>query len=586
MSMKKSISPRGFRGEPALSVLLRSFAEAVELFSGALSAARASARRQLRGFGSWLVALVEQNVLVLAALSVGFVAAFISYHVIIVTSASLSQLEKFMVLGLFLAELVFANNRIGYVYSVSRAVEFGSAWDQYLTKGSYSSVACLIPVCDEPIGVVSETVASVAAMRYKNKKIYILDDSRNPDNMARLDDLGEEFGVTLIRRRGHRHFKAGNINNALPAIDAEYIAVFDADQRPSLDFLGDLVPLLDAEPKLALVQTRQEYENTESRIAHAAALQNGMFYEHICEAKSVDGAMFCCGTNFVMRLEALRDVGGFDHASITEDFATSMKLHARGWKTRYNDKLYATGLGPETLGEYLKQHLRWATGTFQVLRPAAKLFFTNPRALSAKQWYDYWLSFSYYLSGPANLYLLLLPSAYILLGIGLIKEKGPIYLAFFLAAFAFSWGFFMFSLIKRGYPARELIVIGARLETCKFAIYSQALVTGLLGLRTSFKVTNKSSQGQLGWFSLWIPLAFFSLNAGATVVGLYRLGVGFDMYLAINTGWAALNTWLLSAVVQYNAGSRFETISYFTRLKTGSLDTPRIAAAVKPKASS
>lgn len=530
--------------------------------------------QQLVSLVTNLFARFERYVLMLATLSILFVVTFLSYHALIISYPNYEPIEKVMALGLLVCEIFFAVNGIGYIFWITRSKKYKSFNDQYLTKQSSSSVACLLPVCDEPIQTISETVASVSAMRYENKQVYILDDSKKEQSIRNISALAEASGAILIRRENRRHYKAGNINNALKQIKADYIAIFDADQRPALDFLRDLVPLLDEDPGVALVQTPQDYENSDSLIAHAAALQNALFYEYIAESKDVTGSMFCCGTNFVMRLKALRGIGGFDTATITEDFATTLKLHAQGWKTRFHDKLYVIGLGPETLGEYLKQYSRWATGTLQVLKAAVKMFITNPRALSPKQWFEYWLSCSYYLSGLVNFYLLLLPAAYMLFGINLIRGNPLMYLLLFFVVFMSFWSFFLFTSIKRGYPARQLITVCARLETCKFYIYTKAFFSALLGRKPSFQVTDKSGSRQLDWSYLSVPLAVLALNVISALIGFYRLGVAFHPYLAINTFWSTYNVWQLSAIVQYNEGSEFKVLKFFNLFTAGKQEAP------------
>ena len=51
--------------------------------------------------------------------------------------------------------------------------------------------------------------------------------------------------------------------------------------------------------------------------------------------------------------------------SVTEDMATSMRLHAMGWESVYHHEVLAYGLAPEDLGTMLTQRLRWAQGTFR-----------------------------------------------------------------------------------------------------------------------------------------------------------------------------------------------------------------------------
>jgi cellulose synthase (UDP-forming) len=359
----------------------------------------------------------------------------------------------------------------------------------------------------------------------------------------------------VIKRPDREHFKAGNINHALKHTGSDYIAVFDSDQRPYSGFLADLVPILDDNERLAFVQTPQSYANTYSTIAAAASLQNTVFYGYVAEGKDVAGAMFCCGTNFLMRRTALDEVDGFAVNSLTEDMATTVKLHARGWQTKFHDTVYVTGMGPEGLSSYFKQHFRWATGTFQVLISNIKLLFKDPRALSGRQWLEYWMSCSYYLAGPVNFFFLLLPPAYMLFGIASIRANPFVYSGLFLAYLVSSLTLFLFTAWYRDYPLKRLFTVSIRLEMCKFHIYTKALISVLTGRRSSFKVTEKGVTKRLPWQVLSVPLTVLGLNAVAALAGLARLGVDWQFYLAINTFWAGYNVWMLSALIQYNNDS-------------------------------
>ena len=68
-------------------------------------------------------------------------------------------------------------------------------------------------------------------------------------------------------------------------------------------------------------------------------------------------AMPCCGTNVVFRRKALEDVGGFPEHSVTEDFALSIELHARGRGPGDRSRSWevlAVGLGPEDMASYVR----------------------------------------------------------------------------------------------------------------------------------------------------------------------------------------------------------------------------------------
>lgn len=47
------------------------------------------------------------------------------------------------------------------------------------------------------------------------------------------------------------------------------------------------------------------------------------------------GFISCTGTNFIVRSNALREVGGSPTFTLTEDFALGMNLKMFGWQCRY-----------------------------------------------------------------------------------------------------------------------------------------------------------------------------------------------------------------------------------------------------------
>lgn len=168
-----------------------------------------------------------------------------------------------------------------------------------------------------------------------------------------------------------------------PTEREKYLVIFDADMNPFPDFVEPLCEYLEKNPKVAFVQTPQYYSNFESnRVAKAAGLQQAIFYEYICEGKGLKDAMFCCGSNVMIRIEALLSVGGFNEVSVTEDFATSLLLHLNGWKSIYFNRVSAFGKGPEDLGSFFKQQFRWARGTLEIARELPGIMWKNYRKWS------------------------------------------------------------------------------------------------------------------------------------------------------------------------------------------------------------
>jgi len=127
--------------------------------------------------------------------------------------------------------------------------------------------------------------------------------------------------------------------------------------------LRAIVPHLLLDPKMALVCPPQLFYNTPTSDPLAQSLD---FFVHVIEPiKDTLGVAWCTGSGYVIRREALSDVGNFPLGSLAEDVATSTLMLGKGWKTAYVHEPLQFGTVPEDYGGHLKQRTRWAIGTIQ-----------------------------------------------------------------------------------------------------------------------------------------------------------------------------------------------------------------------------
>lgn len=469
------------------------------------------------------------------------------------------------VMGFFLlwAELFLCLHGVGYFTSVLKAARrerMGVPW--LFARPASSSVAVIIAVFNESEDVLAETISSVLAMDYPHFRVYILDDSTKAEARAGVDRLVRELGITLVRRENRTGFKAGAINDMLPSLSEPYIALLDADQRPLTTWLRDIVPLMEETPTLAFVQVPQIYVNGAGLpVARAAAYQQAVFFEYICEGKSDSNAMFCCGSNVVIRREALLSVETvvegrkhyFDETSVTEDFATTVRMHAAGWRTSYVNRRYVVGMGPETLPAYFTQQMRWAMGTLGVgLRVLGQLF-RNPRMLTAGQWWEYLLSGSYYFVGFATFIFMMAPVLFVWFDVRPMRSDEYLYLIFFIPYIVFTMNLFFFGMALRSYSLKGVWLASA-LSFATFRTYIMAGIVALLGLKRSFGVTPKGVGGAIPLRMLWPELVMLAANVATAGFGYYWMSrYGFELAYAINTIWATYHTILLSTLfVHFN----------------------------------
>jgi cellulose synthase (UDP-forming) len=190
-------------------------------------------------------------------------------------------------------------------------------------------VAVLIPTYNEPREVLLPTVAAAVAIRITHQT-WILDDGRRPW----VAELAASLGVRYATREGNAHAKAGNVNALLPKLDVDVIAIFDADHVARADFLERTLGYFD-DPKVALVQTPQDFYNLDSfehvdRRRGKRFSEQELFYRALSAGRNRWNAAFWCGTNALVRLAALRDVGGVAVDTVTEDIHTTVRMHRRG----------------------------------------------------------------------------------------------------------------------------------------------------------------------------------------------------------------------------------------------------------------
>ena len=96
--------------------------------------------------------------------------------------------------------------------------------------------------------------------------------------------------------------------------------------------------------------------------------EQDIFFNVIQPGKDRHNAAFFCGSCAVIRRSALMSIGGFSAHSITEDFETSLRLHASGWRSAYQCEALAYGLSARTAESFHTLRARWGRGTLQVLR--------------------------------------------------------------------------------------------------------------------------------------------------------------------------------------------------------------------------
>jgi cellulose synthase (UDP-forming) len=169
-----------------------------------------------------------------------------------------------------------------------------------------ATVDIFITCYNEPVELVRATVRAAVAVRYPHCT-YILDDG----NSAAMQAMAREEGAGyIVRSRDwqgrQRHAKAGNLNNALFQSQGAFLLILDADQIPDPAILDRTLGYF-RDPQVAFVQTPQWFYNVPPDDPFGS--QAPLFYGPIQQGKDGWNAAFFCGSNAVLRREALMQLG-------------------------------------------------------------------------------------------------------------------------------------------------------------------------------------------------------------------------------------------------------------------------------------
>lgn len=177
------------------------------------------------------------------------------------------------------------------------------------------TVDVFITTYNEPVELVMRTAEAARDITYPHRT-WVLDDGSRPDLAA----AAHAAGVGYIERSDDwtdrpRHAKAGNLNNALFATEGEFLLILDADQIPAPEILDRTLGYFE-DPGVALVQTPQFFTNVTG--ADPLGSQAPLFYGPIQQGKDGWNAAFFCGSNAVLRRDALMQLGLVGYVRETE----------------------------------------------------------------------------------------------------------------------------------------------------------------------------------------------------------------------------------------------------------------------------
>ncbi|MCZ2498563.1 glycosyltransferase [Xylophilus sp. Kf1] len=250
-----------------------------------------------------------------------------------------------------------------------------------------ATLAVLVAAHDEA-AVLPVTIAALLAQRHPPDRIVVVDDG-STDGTAAL--LTGTYGVpdtapghasaagrlypSLRWLRLPHGGKASALNTALPLVDCDIVLTVDGDTLLEPGAIAAVRQAFDAEPQLMiatgvitpvcrptlqgrLFQWFQTYEYLRNFLSRYAWMR-------------MDSLLLVSGAFAAYRRDELMRVGGFDAASLVEDYELTHRMrrhavrHGLDWRVRVLGGARARTDAPASLGAFLRQRRRWFGGFLQ-----------------------------------------------------------------------------------------------------------------------------------------------------------------------------------------------------------------------------
>jgi cellulose synthase/poly-beta-1,6-N-acetylglucosamine synthase-like glycosyltransferase len=295
--------------------------------------------------------------------------------------AGLSATTTLMGLALEAMFILFFARHVSFALAAMRSapIDFNAP----VLDTGYRPMVSVLVACKDEERVVEGLVTSLLSLEYPAERLQlvVVNDGSSDRTGELLTALQREEPRLTCLHRGPTESagKSAALNAALDVLTGEVTIVFDADHQPHADVARRLVRHFE-DPSIAAVQGRCVVRNgDDSLLARLVAIdyQAGYLVNEYGR-QAVFRLPAYGGANCAVRTSSLRGLGGWNHASVTEDTDLTLRLVLCGQRVRYDVTAIDEEEGVATLRRFWRQRYRWARGHQRACRDYRATVWRSP----------------------------------------------------------------------------------------------------------------------------------------------------------------------------------------------------------------
>ncbi len=237
----------------------------------------------------------------------------------------------------------------------------------------------IVPAYNEEKSIQA-TLQSLVSLDYPKDKIEII---VVPNACTdRTVEIVENFiaqhplqNITIVSQESPGKGKA--MNRGLAVANGEYFACLDADSFIATNALKVMLPIFEQDQNIAAVCPLLKVKNPQS------VLQKVQWYEYVVNMfyKFLNAKLDCIhvtpGPFSVYKTKVVKDLGGYDENTITEDLEIAIRLQKHQYKIVQTFDTFVETMVPTTWKKLFRQRIRWYKGSVDNSLKYRKLIFNK-----------------------------------------------------------------------------------------------------------------------------------------------------------------------------------------------------------------
>lgn|GEM_PF-1512820 len=310
----------------------------------------------------------EQN---RAVFSVGQVQFFVCVALLSVAICVSKNVSTFIIIFINIGNVIFFYLLIfkfGFIFYGARIQKSLTTPPEPNNKQpiTYPVYSILLPLYNEA-NILEMLIRNIDAINYPRDKLQVLlvvevDDDATIKKASSLI-LPGYFQIVKVPKSFPRT-KAKACNYALRYVYGKYVAVWDAEDKPSADQLHEVLEAFRSGGEdLVCVQARLSYYNAhENILAQMFTIEYSILFDYMLPAFSEHRLPIPLGgSSNHLKTAFLKGVGGWDSFNVTEDAEMGIRIAAMGKRVMVINN-YTYEESPLNVRDWMKQRVRWLKG--------------------------------------------------------------------------------------------------------------------------------------------------------------------------------------------------------------------------------